>query len=324
MKRLINPYRLHVVFMVWVFSLGLFSQVASAEQLFRIASGAQGATYYPVAKAIAAELSQPGVLKVEAVASNGSTANLNAIASGQMESGFSQADIAAWHYTGTGMVRLQFRLEKLRLIANLYPENIHVVVRKSLNLKSIEQLKGLRVAIDEPGSGVLINARQILRAYGLTERDILPLYIKGSVAADRMKAETVDALFFVGGVPSSFITDLAASAEIALLPIEGNALDALRLVGGFYTASSVPANAYKGVPGVTTLSVAAQWYTSADVDADLVYSLTKRLFSPAVLAKVRPAHPAAATISPMNGGFAAGMLLHPGAERFYRESGLLK
>ena len=99
------------------FAFGMTGLPAAAEQLFRIATGAQGATYFP-------------------------------IASGQTESGFSQPDMADWHYSGTGIVRPQFKLDKLRLIAILYPENIHVVTRKSLALASVAQLKGLNVATD--------------------------------------------------------------------------------------------------------------------------------------------------------------------------------
>lgn len=297
---------------------------AAADQLFRIATGATSGTYFPIAQAMAVAMSEPGVMRVDAVATSGSIANLNGIASGQMESGFSQADIAAWHYSGTGIVRPQFKLDKLRLIANLYPENIHVVVRKSLGLTSVAQLKGLNVAVDDPGSGALVNARQILRAYGLTERDIKPAYIKGAAAAERLKAGTIDALFFVGGVPSSFITELAATTDIALLPIDGPALDALRVADGFYTASNFAAGAYKGTAAINTLAVGAQWYTSSDADADLVYTLTKRLFSPAVLRQVKASHPMAAQISPANGALGAGMPLHAGAERFYREIGVLK
>ena len=297
---------------------------AAAEQLFKIATGAQSGTYFPIARAMASGLSETGVLKVEAQATSGSIANLNAIASGQIASGFSQADIAAWHYSGTGIVRPQFKLEKLRLIANLYPENVHVVTRKSLGLTSVAQLKGLNVAVDEPGSGVLVNARQILRAYGLAERDIKPAYIKGAAAAERLKAGTIDALFFVGGAPSAFITELAATTDIALLPIDGPALEALRVADGFYTASTFATNAYKGTTAINTLAVGAQWYTSADADAELVYTLTKRLFSPAVLAQVKVSHPMAAQLSPANGVLGAGMPLHAGAERFYREIGVLK
>ena len=100
------------------------------------------------------------------------------------------------------------------------------------------QLKGLNVAVDEPCSGVLVNTRQILRAYGLNERDVKPAHIKGAAAAERSKAGTIDALFFVGGVPSSFITELASATDVALLPVDGAALHALRLSAGRYTARS--------------------------------------------------------------------------------------
>lgn len=305
-------------------ALSMGSLPVSADQLFRIATGATSGTYFPIAQAMATGLSEAGVLKVDAQATSGSIANLNAIASGQMESGFSQADIAAWHYSGTVIVKPQFKLDKLRLIANLYPENVHVVTRKSLGLTSVAQLKGLNVAVDEPGSGVLINARQILRAYGLTERDIKPAYIKGAAAAERLKLGTIDALFFVGGVPSAFISELAATTDIALLPIDGPQLETLRVGDGFYTASSFAANSYKGVAATNTLAVGAQWYTSADASDELVYALTKRLFSPAVLAQVKASHPNAAQISAANGALGAGMPLHAGAERFYREIGVLK
>ena len=304
--------------------LVLSSLPVAAEQLFRIATGGTSGTYYPVGQAIATALSVPGVLKVDAQATSGSIANLNAIASGQAESGFSQADIAAWHYSGTVIVRPQFKLDKLRLIANLYPENIHVVARKSLGLTSVAQLKGLNVALDEPGSGVLVNARQVLRAYGLTERDIKPAYIKGTAAAERFKAGTIDALFFVGGVPSAFITELAASTNSALLPLDGAALNSLRVADGFYVAASFAADAYKGTLATNTLAVGAQWYTSVDADAELIYRLTQRLYSPAVLAQVKASHPVAAQLSAANAAAGAGMPLHAGAERFYREAGIVK
>ena len=272
---------------------------------------------------MAAGLSEAGVLKVEVRATSGSIANVNAMASGNVASGFAQSDIAAWHYSGTGIVRPQFKLGKLRLMAGLYPENIHVVTRKSLGLTSVAQLKGLRVAVDEPGSGVLVNARQILRAYGLTERDITPAYIKGDAAAQRMRDGTLDALFFIGGVPSSFVSDLAATTDIAMLPIDGAAADALRMGNGLYTVSSFAASAYNGSAAVSTLAIGAQWVTTSDTPAELVYTLLKRLYSSDVLAQVQASHPAAAKISLQTAVLGTGLPLHAGAERYYREAGVL-
>jgi uncharacterized protein len=295
-----------------------------AEQLFRIGTGAPSGTYFPIGKAMGAALSEPGVLAVNAQATNGSVANVSAVGLGEIESGLSQADVASWHYSGTGMVKASSKLESLRLIATLYPESVHVVVRKAAGVRTVDQLKGLRVALDEPGSGVLINARQILRAYGLSERDIQPAYIKGAQAAQRIKEGSLDALFFVGGVPSVFVSELANAVEIVLLPIDGTAADALRQGSSFFTPSNIPTGSYAGTANVKTLAVSAQWITHASADTALIYKLTRRLFSPDALLQIQQSHPNARSITPEMAVQGAGLPLHPGAERFYREVGVLK
>jgi hypothetical protein len=99
--------------------------------------------------------SQPGKIVATAQASNGSLANVTGIAGGAMESGFSQADVATWAQKGTGIFEGKPKHAGLRLIANLYPESVHVVVKKGSGIKSVADLKGKRVALDEPGSGTL-------------------------------------------------------------------------------------------------------------------------------------------------------------------------
>ena len=111
-------------------ALGLAGAPALAQQrFFRIGTGGTGGTYYPVGGMIANAISTP-TINVSAVATNGSVANVNGIVGGSMESGFSQADINAWAYTGTGIYEGKPKIEELRVIANLYPESVHVVVKK--------------------------------------------------------------------------------------------------------------------------------------------------------------------------------------------------
>jgi len=148
-----------------------------AQQFFRIGTGGTAGTYYPVGGMIANAVSQPGKIIVTAQAANGSLANVNGIAGGAIESGFSQSDVASWAYTGTGAFEGKPKVADLRMIANLYPESIHLVVKKGSGIKSVADLKGKRVALDEPGSGTLINARMVLAAYGVKETDIKPEYI---------------------------------------------------------------------------------------------------------------------------------------------------
>ena len=187
------------------------SALAQAPAFFRIGTGGTAGTYYPIGGLIANAVSNPPQLVLTAQASNGSVANVNAIASGSLESGFSQADVAYWAYTGTGLFEGKGKMEDLRLLANLYPESIHLVAAKSANIKSVADLKGKRVSMDEPGSGTLVDARIILGGYGLTEKDVKADFLKPNQAAEKMRDGGMDAFFFVGGYPTSAITELAAT-----------------------------------------------------------------------------------------------------------------
>jgi len=236
-------------------------------------TGGTAGTYYPVGGLIANAISNPpgsracneggscGVpgLVASAVASNGSVANINAIGGGSMESGFTQSDVAYWAYTGTGVYEGKTKVPQLRLIANLYPESIHLVARKGSGIKGVADLRGKRVSLDEPGSGTLVDARIIMGAFGITEKDIKPEYLKPNQAGDKLRDGGLDAFFFVGGYPAGAIAELAASgAGIELVPITGPEIDKMRGQYGFFQNDTIPANTYKGVNEVRTLAVGAQ------------------------------------------------------------------
>jgi uncharacterized protein len=298
---------------------------AHAQQFFRIGTGGTAGTYYPVGGMIANAISQPGKIVATAQASNGSLANVTAIAGGAMESGFSQADVATWAQKGTGIFEGKPNVPGLRLIANLYPESVHVVVRKGAGIRSVADLKGKRVALDEPGSGTLVNARAILAAYGIKESDIKPEYIKPNQAGDKMKDGSLDAFFFTGGAPAGAISELASSGSgIDILPIEGAAADALKKSSGFFADDVIAAETYKGVGQVRTLAVGAQWVTSASADANTVYEITKALFAEPAQKQLAAGHAKGKFITKENAVKGAGIPFHPGAERYYKEAGLLK
>jgi TRAP transporter TAXI family solute receptor len=312
------------LFVAAVAGLALMAS-AQAQQFFRIGTGGTAGTYYPVGGMIANAVSQPGKIIVTAQSSNGSVANVNAIAGGALESGFSQADVATWAQKGTGIYEGKPNVPGLRLIANLYPESVHIVARKGSGIKSVADMKGKRVALDEPGSGTLVNARLILAAYGIKEADIKPEYIKPNQAGDKMKDGALDAFFFVGGAPAGAIAELASSgAGIELIPIEGPQADGLRMASPFFSPDVIPAETYKGVGAVKTLSVGAQWVTSDKADANTVYEITKALYSEATQKTLAAGHAKGKLITKENAVKSAGIPFHPGAEKFYREAGLLK
>jgi TRAP transporter TAXI family solute receptor len=302
-----------------------FAGTAHAQQFFRIGTGGTAGTYYPVGGMIANAVSQPGKIIATAQASNGSLANVNAIAGGSMEAGLTQSDVATWAFTGTGAFEGKPKVADLRMIANLYPESIHLVVKKGSGIRSVADLKGKRVALDEPGSGTLINARMVLAAYGVKESDIKPDYIKPNQAGDKLKDGSLDAFFFVGGAPAGAIAELASSGTgIELVPLAGAPIDALRKSSPYFAVDNIAAGTYKDVAAVQTLAVGAQLVTSAKMDTETIYQITKAMYSDATQKTLAAGHAKGKFITKENAVLAVGIPFHPGAEKFYKEVGLLK
>lgn len=266
----------------------------------------------------------PGLVAT-AVASNGSVGNINAINGGQMEAGFTQSDVAYWAQTGTGLWSEQPPVEKLRLISNLYPESIHLVARADAGIETVSDLAGKKVSLDEPGSGTLVDAKLILEAYGLSEDDISAEYLKPDQAADRMRDGAMDAFFFVGGYPAGVIAELASQHDVKLIPITG--AEAEKLLGEytFFAADNFPAGTYEGQDGeVPTISVGAQFVTSADQPEELVYEITKALYNDNTQKLFAAGHAKGKLITLDSATDGAGIPFHPGAEKYYREAGMIE
>lgn len=308
-----------------VATLALAGAAHAQQQFFRIGTGVAGGTDYPIGGLIANAVSQPGRIVVAAQPSNGSLANLNAFAIGAAEAGFAPSDLANWAYTGTGSFEGKAKAGDLRLIANLYPESIQLVVRKSAAIKSPADLKGKRVAFAEPGSAALVEERAVLAAYAVKESELKPEYIKPDAAARKLKDGTLDAFFVVGGAPAAAISELAAGdVGIELVPLAGPEAQALLKASPWFSAETIPAGTYKDVPATATLAVGVQLVTSDKVDPETVYQITKAMFSEQAQKLFQAGHAKGRFITKENAIKAAGIPFHPGAERFYKEAGLIK
>lgn len=312
---------------------------ASAQELnfFTIGTGGTSFTYYPVGGLIANAISNPpgsracdeggscGVegLIASAVSSRGSGDNINAIVSGLRSSGFAQSDVAYWTYTATGTMEGEEPASELRSITALFPEHIHLVTLADSGINSVADLAGLRVSVDEPGSGTRVDATLILDAFGLSLDDIVAEDIKGSDATDALRNGRLDAMFVVTGYPSGALVELAASADMALVPITGPEVDALIAANGFFASDEIPENAYEGVAAATTVTVGAQWFTSAEQDEELIYNITAALWNDNTRRLLDVGHARGASITLETALDGLGVPLHPGAERFYQEQGMI-
>ncbi len=319
-------------------ALGAMPAGAQDITFFRIGTGATAGTYFPIGGLIANAISNPpgsracadggscGVpgLVATSVASNGSVANANAIAAGTMQSGFVQSDVAYWAYTGTGIYEGRPKADGLRAIASLYPESFQLVARKGSGIKSVMDLKGKRLSLDEPGSGTLVDARLILAAYGLTEKDMKAEYLKTQQAADKLKDGTLDAFFSVSGWPNGAISELAVTTGIDLVPIAGPEADGLVKKFSFFATDAIPDDAYKNTPGVKTVSVNALWVTSIKQSEALIYAITAALWNANTRKLLDSGHAKGKVIRLEDALKGMGIPLHPGAEKFYKEKGIIK
>ena len=304
-------------------------------QLFRIGTGGAQGTYFPIGTLIARAISDRdascarpapcGVPDLLAVAqqSNGSVSNVEAISAGVLEAGLVQADVAHWAYTGTGVFAEKEKRADIRAIASLYRESLHLVVRRDSGMDAMDDLLGRRISLDEPGSGTLVDARIVLDAHGLGEGDLNPVYIKPQYAAEKLTDGTLDGFFIVAGFPTKSVMELTSRNAATLLPIDEEAATRIQKMYPFLTPSIIPKDTYPGVPATVTLSVYAQLLVSATLSDEVAYNITRELWSERTLQMLKKGHPKGREIRLESALQGIPIPLHPGAEKFYRERGLM-
>jgi TRAP transporter TAXI family solute receptor len=310
------------------------SVLAQEVTFFRIGTGSTGGTYFPVGSIIASAISKPpgsrdceaggscGVPGLIAVAQSteGSVANVMEIQSGTLESGLSQADVSYWAFNGEGKFKKTGPLDRLRTIANLFPESVHIVVRRDSGIFGVGDLRGKRISLDREGSGTRVDALLVLKAHGLSPKDVKAEAYAAGDAADRLRAGEIDGFFMVAGTPATAITDLARDSLIALVPITGPKANELRKHYPFFAQDLVPSGTYFNVPATETLSVGAQWLVSSEVPEDLVYGMTRALWHKNTRRLLDNGHPKGRLIRHVTALDGLVVPLHPGARKFYSEA----
>lgn len=312
---------------------------AQDAKFFRIGSASAGGSYYPVAGLIANAISNPpgsrpceeggscGVPGLVAIAqtSNASVANATAVQSGQMESGFAIAGIVHTAYHGEGKFEGQDPYDKLRVIANLFPEELHLVLPEGESLDSLEELKGKSVGIASAGSGTQVAVLQMLEEFGLDRSNIDESELNLSQSAEHMADGQLDAFFYVVGTPTASLVQLAATKGMELYSFSDEEVETIQEALPYYYPETIPANTYEGVDyDVNSLAGGAQWVASSDLSEDLVYQITKAMWNENSMKLFSEGHPKAGLIQPDTALNGVTIPLHAGAEKYYREAGILK
>ncbi len=294
---------------------------AAAKVFLSIATGGTAGTYYPLGGAMA-EIINKAVPNVNAtaVATGASVANLNGLAEDEFQMVISQNDVTFYAYTGTELFEKSRAMYNLRGIACLYNETVQIVTLANSGIKTLADLKGKKVVVGAIGSGTEVNARQILAMAGLTYDDINEQFQRFGDGANALRDGNVDAVFNTAGEPTAAIRDIAAQKDIYLIPVPADVAKKLIAKYPYYFSYKIPKDTYpKQTADVETVVVKAMLVVKDSMSNDMAYNITKALFSPAGLERLGLAHAKGKLISKATALDGMSILLHPGAERFFKE-----
>lgn len=283
-----------------------------------LATGNTTGVYYQLGGGYADLISRhlPGY-EARAEPTGASVENITRLAGGDMEIAFSLADTAADAVSGRGAFDGQ--PQPVRALARVYSNYTHVIVRAGGKIDSFADLRGKRISTGSPRSGTDIIAGRLLTAGGIDpDRDIQRLNLSLPETVQRMRAGSLDGMFFSGGLPTPGIKDLLSSAPGAfrLLPLTELVEPLAARYGSVYTTATLPKEVY-GTPAPTpTITVANVILVAADMPDQLAYDLTRVLFTwQGELIRV---HPEAANFTRESAAVTEPIPLHPGAVRYYR------
>jgi TRAP transporter TAXI family solute receptor len=286
-----------------------------------LATGGASGTYYAVGGALQTTLKD--VLKkseITVTSTGASKVNVNMITDGEAQMAILQSDVISYAHTGTNTFASTGVEDNALWIAGLYNETVQIIARKGIN--DVTDLKGKTVCMGDVGSGTRINAEQVLAAYGMTADDVNAVSGSFQDGVDGIKDGKVDAAFTVAGAPTTAITDLAASNEFSMISLTDEALAYINTNFPFLVQDNLPAGTYNGIDQETKcVAVQAALVASKDVSEDVVYELLKGMFDNAD--SLKAAH---AKFEYLEAAYAAKgtVPLHPGAEKYYKEIGIIQ
>jgi TRAP transporter TAXI family solute receptor len=296
---------------------------AQSTQFINVLTGGQSGVYYPVGVALSQIYAKdiPNVRSTAQV-TRASAENLNLLQSGRGEVAFTLADALSDAWKGNEEAGFKQKLDRLRGISGLYNNYIQIVANADSGIRTLADLKGKRVTVGAARSGTELNAREILKAAGLSYSDLGKVeYLPFGESVELMKNRQLDATLQSAGLGVASIRDLATAIKIVVIPVP---LEVVAKVGDpAYQPAVIPANTYTGqTTDIPTAAIPNFLVTHSGVPEDLVYRMTKAMYDN--LDTLYAAHNAARAIKRENALKGMPVPLHPGAERYYREVGLIK
>lgn len=295
---------------------------AQAQQFINVLTGGTSGVYYPLGVAISKIYGDKiANVKTQVQATKASVENLVLLQRGAGELAFSLGDSLKAAWEGDEEAGFKSKLDKLRVIAAIYPNYIQIVATADSGIKTLADLKGKSLSVGAPKSGTELNSRAILKAAGMDYKDIGKVeYLPFAESVDLMKNRQLSATLQSAGLGVASLKDLSNSSEITVVAVPKAVVDK---IGPPFVAATIPAGTYKGQDqDVPTAAVINYLVTSSAVSDELAYQMTKLIFEN--LPELANAHAAGREIKLENAAAGSPAPLHPGAARYYKEKGVLK
>lgn len=309
-----------------VLLLPLVALPVQAQEIL-IGTGSKSGVYFPVGRAICRLISSNiEGLSCKPLATAGSVFNLANVAGGSLEIGIVQSDIQHHAVHRSGPFRfVDTPHDNIRALFSLYTEPFNLVARADAGIDRLEDLRGRRVNIGDPGSGQRATMEVVMDAKGWTSDDFqLAMELPASQQSMALCHNRVQAIVYMVGHPNVSIAKAIKLCDARLVDVEGEAIDRLVAENPFYAYTRIPAGTYAGMDGpVRTFGTLATVVSSVDIDEQLVYDIVKTLFEN--LDRFKRMHKAFHDLEPkamVSNGLAAP--LHPGAARYYLEQGWIE
>lgn len=296
---------------------------AQAQEFVSILTGGTGGVYYPIGVSLAGIYSKNiKGMQATAQATKGSVENLQRLGKNDAEVAITLGDSLSFAWNGNPEVGFPQPVKNLRGVAVLYANVIQIVASKDSGIKSLSDLKGKRMSVGAPRSGTELNTRAVLAAAGIDYKDLGKVeYLDFNQSVELIKNRQLDVTLQSVGLGNAALRDLANSVDIVVVPV--SAAEAAKIPDKAYQPTVVPANTYKGqTEPVPTVEVANILVTTDKVPAETVYQMTKLMFEN--LDTLIAAHASAKSIKLETALKGMPIPLHPGAEKYYREKGVLK
>jgi TRAP transporter TAXI family solute receptor len=298
----------------------LAASPAVAQQQLSIATGGTGGVYYPMGGGLA-EIIGKHIEGYSATAevTGASVENMGLVARGDADLAIALADTVQQAQAGTGRFEGQ-QLEMIRGLASLYSNMVQIVTLDGSGITSLSDIKGKRVSVGAPGSGTEVNVQAILAANGMSYDDIEEQRLNFNETADALSNGDIDVGFWSVGAPTSSILNLATTKSITMIELSDAEIAAARAADPIFARTTLAAGTYHGVDAdVTVLGVPNVLVVSSAMSDDLAYSITKAMFTN--ITELQAVHPAAFQTTVELTLDATPVPLHPGAIRYFEETG---